>query len=226
MLSYFFENYFITQTKDFLNSNPESIDLTKYILYKTPEILIKTKSIKEISINDNYPIDDIITGNNNIKFIIIHTKNKNLFNKEIVNHPIAKFQNIYSLNHIDIDNMCNYIYDNNFLMKYLETEIPNGIVNINILQDYKFRMNGKSFPINYPTSVKKIRINIVYVKESIKYCMDMCENLPLSLEMLIITYCDYYRVNYYIEKIDFESEIKQNIKIPFGCKIIIEKIIY
>lgn len=201
------------------------MDFTKYILYKTPEIIKKIKSINEIIINDNYPIDDIISLTN-IKIIIIHTKNKNLFNSNIVNHKIANFQKIYSLSHNGIDTLCNYMYNNNFLMRYLQKNIQDGIENVNILHDFRFRFGLDEFPIYFPLSTKVIRINIIYVKLSIKYCADICNNLPVNLEKLIICYCDYSKANYYFEKFDLENELMENIKLPFNCKLVIEKFMY
>ncbi len=201
------------------------MDFTKYILYKTPEIIKKIKSINEIVINDNYPIDDI-TSSSNIKIIIIHTKNKNLFDSNIVNHKIANFQKIYSLSHIGIDSLSNYIYNNNFLMRYLQKNIPDGIENVNILHDFRFRFGLDEFPIYFPLSTKVIRINIIYVKLSIKYCAEICNNLPVNLEKLIICYCDYSKANYYFEKFDLENELLENIKLPFNCKLVIEKFMY
>ena len=201
------------------------MDFTKYILYKTPEIIKNIKSINEIVINDNFPIDDI-TSLTNIKIIIIHTKNKNLFNSNIVNHKIANFQKIYSLSHNSIDTLCNYMYNNNFLMRYLQKNIPDGIENVNILHDFRFRFGLDEFPIYFPLSTKVIRINIIYVKLSIKYCADICNNLPVNLEKLIICYCDYSKANYYFEKFDLENELMENIKLPFNCKLVIEKFMY
>ena len=225
MLSQVCEKYFNSQTKEYLLSNPKIMDFTKYVLYKTPEIIKKIKSINEIVINDNYPIDDITTFNN-IKIIIIHTKNKNLFNSNIVIHKIANFQKIYSLSHIGIDTLCNYMNDNNFVMRYLQKNIPEGIENINILHDFRFRFSLDEFPIYFPLSTKVIRINIIYVKLSIKYCAEICNNLPVNLEKLIICYCDYSKANYYFEKFDLEKELLENIKLPFNCKLVIEKFFY
>jgi len=225
VLSQVCEKYFNSQTKEYLLSNPKIMDFTKYILYKTPEIIKKIKSINEIVINDNYPIDDI-TYSSNIKIIIIHTKNKNLFDSNIVNHKIANFQKIYSLTHIGIDSLSNYIYNNNFLMRYLQKNIPDGIENVNILHDFRFRFGLDEFPIYFPLSTKVIRINIIYVKLSIKYCAEICNNLPVNLEKLIICYCDYSKANYYFEKFDLENELLENIKLPFNCKLVIEKFMY
>lgn len=223
MLSYICESYFNSQTKNIFNSNPTVIDLTGYFLYKTPDILVKTKSINEIIINDNFPLDDKLTSLPNIKIVTINTKNKNLFNSNIITHPIANLQNIYSLNHLGINNFCNYIYNNNFLMRTLEKNVPDEIININILHDYRFRMGVDEFPINFPISTKKIRINIIPVKESIDFCANICANLPINLKKIIITYCDYSKINYYTEKINIREELEKKIKLPFGCKIIIEK---
>ena len=226
VLSYICENYFNSKTKDIFNSNPKCVDLTEYILYKTPEILIKTKSINEIIINDNYPIDDKLILCKNIKFVTVNTKNKKSFNNYIITHPIANLQNIYSLNHIGIANICNYIYENNFLMRYIYKNLPYGITHVNILHDYRFRMSFDELPINFPLSVIQIRINIILVKESIKYCADICNNLPINLEKLIICHCDYSRTYYYTENFDFEKELQNNIKLPFGCKVIMENFDY
>lgn len=226
MLSYIYENYFNSLTKNLFDSKPKCVDLTTYILYKTPDIISKTKSINEIIINDDFPIDDILLNCNNIKIITINTKNKNLFNNYITVHPIANLQNIYSLNHFGIDNICNYTYNNNFLMRYLCKNIPSGITHINILHDYRFKMSFDNLPINFPNSTIQIRINIVYVKESVKYCADICDNLPINLEKLVICYCDYSKINFYTTKFDFEKELLKLIKLPFNCRLIIESFDY
>lgn len=226
MLSYFCENYFNYKTKEYLCSNPKIMDFTKYTLYKTPEIIKKVKSINEIIITDNYPIDNIIISLDNIKIIILYTNNKNVFYSNIVNHKIANFQKIYSITHIGTDILCNYSYNNNFLMRYLQKNIPEGIEYINILHDFRFRFGVDEFPINFPSSTKVIRINIIYIKQSIKYCADICDNLPISLEKLIICYCDYSKTNYYSENFDLKKELLNIIKFPFNCKLVIEKFIY
>jgi hypothetical protein len=226
VLSYICENYFNSQIKDLILTNPKVIDFTKFTLYKTPDIIIKNKSINEIIIKDNYPIDESLTSLKNIKIVTMYTQNKNLFNNNIVEHKIANMQNIYSLEHIGIDAMCNYIYENNFLMRYLHKNVPNGIENINIPHDFRFRFSFDDFPILFPITTKIIRINIIFVKQSVKYCADICENLPINLVKLIICYCNYERTNYYTENFDLQKELLNNIKLPFGCNLIIENFVY
>ena len=81
MLSYICENYFNSQIKDLILTNPKVIDFTKFTLYRTPDIINKNKSINEIIINDNYPIDESLTSVKNIKIVTMYTKNNYLFNK-------------------------------------------------------------------------------------------------------------------------------------------------
>ncbi len=116
------------------------------------------------------------------------------------------------------------MYETNFLMKCLQKNIPSGITFINILYDYTSRFGfTDDFPLNFPTSTRQIRINILCVKESIKYCTDICGNLPINLQKLIITYYDYSKINYYVEKSNLEMELTDKIKLPFGCKLIFNK---
>ncbi len=222
MLSYIYESYFNSQTKYIFELEPKCIDLTEYTLYKTPEKIIKTKSVNEIIINDDFPIDNDLIHCNNIKIITLHSKNKNLFKNYITLHPIANLQNIYSLNHLGVGNICNYMYNNNFLMRYLHKNIPEGITHVNILHDYRFRMSFDELPINFPLSTLEIRINIIFIKESIQYCADICNNLPINLEKLVICYCDYNKMHYHCENFNLEKELLNNIKLPFDCKLIIE----
>lgn len=226
MLSYIYESYFNSQAKDCFDSNPKCVNLTGYTLYKTPKILVKTKSVNEIIINDDFSIDELLINCKNIKIITVNTKNKKIFENHITLHPIANLQNIYSLNHIGVEYICNYAYKKNFLMRYLCKNIPEGIIHVNILHDYRFRMSFDELPINFPQSVIQIRINIIYIKESIKYCADICSNLPMNLEKLIICYCDYSKVNFYIEKFDLKQKLLGHIKLPFNCKLIIEHFNY
>lgn len=226
MISWFFENYFISQTKNIFNNYPKAIDLTKFILYKTPDIIFKTKSINEIIINDNFPIDDLFTSNDNIKIVTVITKNNTLFNEQVTIHKIANFKNIYSLNHNGIDTICNYVYKNNFLMKLLQKNLPEDITNVNILHNYSFRFSTDDFPIFFPNSVKQIRINVLMHYQSIDLCANICSNLPVNLEKLIICYCDYSKVYLYCEFVDFKKELLNKIKLPFNCELIIEKFMY
>lgn len=234
MLSYIFESYFNSQTKEIFAQYPKIINFTKFILYRTPDIIKKTPSINEIIINDNYPIDNELTLNKNIRTVSIYSNNNSIFDSQLVYHPIANLQNIYSLKHINLNSdnfnnvhMCNYMYENNFLMKCLQKTIPLGITSINILYDYVSRLGfTDDFPLNFPTSTLQIRINILCVKESVKYCTDICGNLPINLQKLIITYCDYSKINYYVEKYDIEMELNNKIKLPFGCKLIVEKFLF
>ena len=231
MLSYIFESYFNSQSKEIFVKNPKIINLTKYILYKTPDIIKKTPSINEIIINDNYPIDNELIFNKNIRIVTIYSNNNHIFNSQLVINPIANLQNIYSLKHLNLNYntanniLCNYMYGTNFVMKYLQKNIPLGITCVNILYDYGIRIGfTDEYPLFFPISTQEIRINILYVKESIKYCADICGILPVHLQKLIITYCDYSNKNYYTEKINLEQEILSIIKLPFGCKLIIDKI--
>jgi hypothetical protein len=231
VLSYIFESYFNSQTKEIFSQYPKIINFTKYILYKTPDIIKKTPSINEIIINDNYPIDRELTFNKYIRIVSIYSNNNSIFDSQLVIHPIANLQHIYSLKHINLNSyksnnvyLCNYIYETNFLMKCLQKNIPPGITSVNILYDYASRFGfTDDFPLNFPTSTRQIRINILYVKESVKYCADICGNLPINLQKLIITYCDYSKINYYVEKCDMEIELNDKIKLPIGCRLIFDK---
>ena len=118
LLPYIFETYFNYQTKDIFteHSRPTNIDLRSFILYKTPEIIKKTKSINELIINDNFPIDYELISNKNIKIVNIHSKNNLTFVNNVVQSKIACLQNLYSLNHVDLfmehgSHACNYFYD-------------------------------------------------------------------------------------------------------------------
>lgn len=117
------------------------------------------------------------------------------------------------------------MYENNFLMKRLQKSIPLGITCINILYEHGIRIGfTDELPLNFPITTQQIRINILYVKESVKYCADICGILPVHLQKLIITYREYSKKNY-TEIFDLEKEILSIIKLPFGCKLIIEKFI-
>ena len=232
MLSYIFESYFNSQSKEIFENDPKKINLTKYILYKTPDIIKKNPSINEIIINDNYPIDNELILNKNIHYVTIYSNNNYIFDTQQVINPIANLQYIYSLKHINLNSntfnniiMCNYVYETNFLMKYLQKNIPFGVTCVNILYDYGIRIGfTDDYPLIFPISTQQIRINILYVKESIKYCADICGNLPVHLQKLIITYRDYRKTNYYTEPFDLEQELLLLIKLPFCCKLIIDKI--
>jgi hypothetical protein len=232
MLSYIFESYFNSQTKEILSKYPKSINLTNYSLYKTPSIIKNSSSIKEIIINDNHPIDDELIINKNIHFVNIYSNNNIIFESQLVINPIAKLQNIYSLKHVNLfcdkaSNIytCNYMYETNFLMKRLQKNIPFGITCINILYDYGIRIGfTDDLPLIFPITTQQIRINILYVKESVKYCADICGILPVHLQKLIIIYKNYSKINY-TEIFDLEKEILLLIKLPFGCKLIIEKFV-
>ena len=231
MLSYIFESYFNSQTKEIFYQYPKIINFTKYILYKTPDIIKKTPSINEIIINDNYTIDSELTFNKNIRVVCIYSNNNSIFDSHLVINPIANLQNIYSLKHINLNSdkftnvyMCNYMYGTNFLMKCLQKTIPKDITSVNILYDYGTRFGfTDDFPLNFPISTLQIRINILYVKESVKFCADICGNLPSNLQKLIITYCDYSKINYYVEKFNIEMELTNKIKLPVSCRLIFDK---
>ena len=111
----------------------------------------------------------------------------------------------------------------NFLMTRLQKNIPDKTINVNIVHNFQIRFGfTEDFPLNFPYSTEQIRINVMCIKDSIKFCEDICTNLPINLKKLIITYCDYSKINYYVEECNFDSEIKK-IKLPFNCELIIEK---
>ncbi len=233
-MPYIFETYFNYKTQEIFKEYPPpvNIDLRNYILYKTPTIIKKTPTIHELIMNVDYPIDEELCSNLNIKIVYIHSNNNWTFASEVVQSKIAHLQNIYSLDHKDSSmihgiHMCNYVHDGDFLMTILQKNIPEGIVNVNILHSFRARFGfTEDFPLNFPNSVKQIRINVMCVKESITFCTGICGNLPPELKKLIITYCDYSKINYYIEECDFDFEIKKSIKLPFGCELTINKFIF
>jgi hypothetical protein len=159
----------------------------------------------------NYPLFNKIKEWTNLRFVSFDDKN---YNNNIFISEIANFQYLSTILLIDyayrnfkhMDNQT-YIYKNKMILLFPFIQdfnnIPLQIEHLNIIDD------GKINYTNIPQHIKYLHMSLHNKKFE-------QTNLPFNLETFTITIPIYYQT------IVNTEEIKNNIKIPFNCKLIIE----
>ena len=149
----------------------------------------------------------------NLKFVSFDIKNYK--NQKFIN-KIANFKFLsivllidYEYSHFTQVNKGKYIFENKMTIFFPSIseldEIPANIEYLNIIDD------GKTDYANIPYNIKHLHLTI----RNNKFKQS---NLPISLEDITITVPEHFRQ--FVQKEDIEN----NIKIPFGCKLIIDNL--
>ena len=94
-------------------------------------------------------------------------------------------------------------------------EIPEGVENINIVWCVNLFQQISNKTLNFPSTIKKIRINVVEGGINPNYyLLKVLENLPPTLEVLEIGQTNAR------SPVETTKDILENrLKIPFGCEL-------
>lgn len=195
---------------------------------------LKTSSwINEIIITKNFVPPVELVNNHNIKSMYIGEVT-DLKENSIYKSPIALFQLI---NFIDSVKQISYKWNEYFLMCDIFANIPEKIkyvnipfyingVNIECNLQSKFITNKVNYTIKFPPTVITIRVVVNYNDDDVNNIVKVFENLPIFLNKIIFSVrinendCDIVKRDVFIEN------LIKNIKVPFGCEIIIDKFVF
>ena len=195
--------------------------------------LKKCSWINEIIITKNFVPPVELVNNHNIKSMYIGDIT-DLKERTIYKSQIALFQLI---NFIDSVKPISYKWNEYFLMCDIFANIPEKIKYVNIpfyknglvrpcsLQS-KFIANMENYTITFPSTIVTIRVVVNYNSDDITNIVKIFDNIPFFLEKIIFS-VGIDEIDYDIMKRDtFIENLIKNMKIPFGCEIIIDKFVF
>lgn len=195
--------------------------------------LKKCSWVNEIIITKNFVPPVELANNYNIKSMYI-TDITDLKEYTIYKSQIALFQ---SINFIDSVKPISYKWNEYFLTCNIFANVPEKIKYVNIPfcrnginrpcnSQWKYITGTENYTITFPSTIVAIRVVVNYNGDDITDIVKIFDNLPLFLEKIIFSVgideidCDVMKRDVFIEK------LIKNIKIPFGCEIIIDKFVF